>query len=44
MENDTIQIGTTKLVFKVKKDNRSVSGEIEEVMRTDFIRTININK
>jgi hypothetical protein len=43
-ENDTVQIGTTKLVFKVKKDNRSISGEVEEVMQTGFIRTIHINK
>lgn len=41
-ENDTVQIGTTKLVFKIKKDHRSITGEIEEVMRTDFIRTIDI--
>jgi pSer/pThr/pTyr-binding forkhead associated (FHA) protein len=43
-ENDTVQIGTTKLVFKVKKDHRSITGELEEVMRTDFIRTIDIYK
>jgi pSer/pThr/pTyr-binding forkhead associated (FHA) protein len=43
-ENDTIQIGTTKLVFKVKKDHRGISGEIEEIMRTDFIRTVDIHK
>jgi hypothetical protein len=41
-ENDTIQIGTTKLVFKIKKEDKSVSGEVDEVMRTDFIRTIDI--
>jgi hypothetical protein len=43
-ENDTIQIGTTKLVLKKKKDDRSVTGEIEEVLNTDFIRTIDIGK
>jgi hypothetical protein len=43
-ENDTVQIGTTKLVFKAKKDHRSVDGELEEVMRTDFIRTIDVFK
>ena len=43
-ENDTIQIGTTKLVLKKKKDDRSVTGEIEEVLNTDFIRTIDIDK
>ncbi|MEJ7736646.1 MAG: FHA domain-containing protein [Chitinophagaceae bacterium] len=43
-ENDTVQIGTTKLVFKVKKNHRSIAGELEEVMRTDFIRTIDIYK
>lgn len=43
-ENDTVQIGTTKLVFKIKKDHRSITGELEEVMRTDFIRTIDIYK
>ena len=35
-ENDTIQVGTTKLVFKVKKDHRSIAGELEEIMRTDL--------
>jgi pSer/pThr/pTyr-binding forkhead associated (FHA) protein len=43
-ESDTIQIGMTKLVFKIKKEDRSLSGEIEEVMNTDFIRTINVDK
>lgn len=43
-EGDTIQIGTTKLVLKIKKENRSITGELEEVMRTDFIRTINIDR
>jgi hypothetical protein len=43
-ENDTVQIGTTKLVFKVKKANKSISGEIEEIVRTDFIRTIDVRK
>lgn len=43
-ENDTVQIGTTKLVFKVKKQHRSITGEMEEVMRTDFIRTVDIYK
>lgn len=43
-ENDTIQIGATKLVFKAKKNYRSITHEIEEVMRTDFIRTIDIHK
>lgn len=41
-ENDTIQIGTTKLVFKIRKEDRSVTGEVEEVLRTGFIRTIDI--
>jgi hypothetical protein len=41
-ENDTVQIGSTKLVFKVKKDDRAISAEIEEVIRTDYIRTIDI--
>ena len=41
-ENDTVQIGTTKLVFRTKKESRSVSGELEDVMHTDFIRTIDI--
>jgi hypothetical protein len=43
-ENDTIQIGTTKLVFKVKKDGRSKAGEVEEIMRTDFIRTVDVRR
>lgn len=43
-ENDTIQIGMTKLVFKKKKDDRSITGEIEDVMRTDFIRTVDVNR
>jgi hypothetical protein len=43
-ENDTVQIGSTKLVFKIKKDHQSITGELEEVMRTDFIRTIDIDK
>jgi len=43
-ENDTVQIGTTKLVFKVKKQHRGRTGELEEVLRTDFIRTIDVNK
>jgi hypothetical protein len=43
VENDTIQIGATKLVFKIKKEDKSITGEIEEVMKTGFIRTININ-
>lgn len=41
-ENDTVQIGTTKLVFKIRKEDKSVSGEVEEVVSTDFIRTIDI--
>lgn len=41
-EGDTVQIGTTKLVLKIKKDNRTVTGEVEEVMQTDFIRTVDI--
>ena len=44
MENDTIQVGTTKLVFKMKKKNRSITGELQDVMKTDFIRTIDIHK
>jgi hypothetical protein len=43
-ENDTIQVGTTKLVFKVKKDHKSIYGEIEEIMQTGFIRTVDIQK
>jgi hypothetical protein len=43
-ENDTVQIGTTKLVFKVKKDYRSITGEIEEIVRTGFIRTIDVRR
>ena len=43
-ENDTVQIGTTKLVFKVRKDDRSISGEVDEIMRTDFVRTIDVRK
>lgn len=43
-ENDTIQIGTTKLVLKIRKDGRTVSGEIEAVMKTDFIRTVDIDR
>lgn len=43
-EDDTVQVGTTKLVLKVKKEDRSRTGEIEEVLRTDFIRTIDIKK
>lgn len=44
MENDTVQVGTTKLVLKLKKEDRSRTGEVEEVLRTDFIRTIDIKK
>ena len=43
-ENDTIQVGQTKLVLKVKKEHRGISGEIQEVLRTDYIRTIDIRK
>lgn len=43
-ENDTIQIGATKLVLKTKKDGNSISGEIEEVLKTDFIRTVDVGK
>jgi hypothetical protein len=43
-ENDTIQIGMTKLVLKIKKQDRSKTGEVEEVLRTDFIRTIDVKK
>ena len=43
-DNDTIQIGTTKLVFKVKKHHAGIAEELEEVMRTGFIRTIHIQK
>lgn len=43
-ENDTVQVGTTKMVFKERKDHRSITGELEEVMRTAFIRTIDVNK
>lgn len=43
-ENDTVQIGTTKFVFKIKKAHTSITGELEEVMRTGFIRTIDIFK
>jgi hypothetical protein len=43
-DNDTIQIGVTKLVLKCKKENRSLSGEIETIMKTGFIQTINIEK
>ena len=43
-ENDTVQIGITKLVFKIKKDSRSITGELEEIMRTDYIRTIDVEK
>ena len=43
-ENDTVQIGTTKLVLKIKKEDRSRTGEVEDVLRTDFIRTIDIHK
>jgi pSer/pThr/pTyr-binding forkhead associated (FHA) protein len=42
-ENDTIQIGTTKLMLKVNKQNTSVSREIEEVMKTEFVKTIVID-
>ncbi|NTS43873.1 FHA domain-containing protein [Flavisolibacter sp. BT320] len=41
-ENDTIQIGSTKLVFRIRKDEGSISAEVVEVMNTDFIRTIDI--
>lgn len=43
-ENDTVQVGTTKLVFKEKKVHKSISGELDEVMRTAFVRTIDVNK
>ncbi|HEY0058095.1 MAG TPA: FHA domain-containing protein [Flavisolibacter sp.] len=43
-ESDTIQIGMTKLVLKIAKENRSVTGEIEAVMKTDFIRSIDIGR
>ena len=43
-ENDTIQIGTTKLVFKIKKEDKTISGEVEDVLRTGFIRTVDIKK
>ena len=44
VENDTVQIGTTKLVFKIKKEDRTVSGELEDVLHTDFIRTVDIKR
>ncbi|MEO6916083.1 MAG: FHA domain-containing protein [Chitinophagaceae bacterium] len=43
-ENDTVQIGTTKLVFKIKKDYRSITGELEEILQTDYIKTIDVDK
>lgn len=43
-EGDTIQIGITKLVFKERKAHRNISGELEEVLRTDYIRTIDVYK
>lgn len=43
-ENDTVQIGTTKLVFKIKKEDKTASGEVEDVLHTGFIRTVDVNK
>lgn len=43
-ENDTVQIGMTKLVFKVKKDDKTVSGELEDVLQTGFVRTVDVKK
>jgi hypothetical protein len=43
-ENDTVQVGTTKLVLKIKKDESSVIWKIEEVMQTGYIRTIDVKK
>lgn len=43
-ENDTIQIGTTKLVVKIRKDKGSLSGEVNDVLKTGFIRTVDIKK
>jgi len=43
-ENDTMQIGTTKLVFKIKKEDKTISGELEGDLRTGFIRTVDIKK
>lgn len=41
-ENDTVQIGTTKLVLKIRKEDNSLSGEVADVMKTGFIRTVDI--
>ena len=42
-ENDTIQIGLTKLVFKVNKDDTSESTEVKNVMNARFMRTVQID-
>ena len=43
-EDDTIQIGNTKLMFRKNKDTSSESQEIEAVLKTDYIKTIGVEK
>jgi hypothetical protein len=42
-EGDTIQIGTTKLVLRINQSSKSVSGIVEEVSKTQFVRTVVID-
>jgi hypothetical protein len=43
-EDDTIQLGNTKLMFRKNKDSSSESQEIEAVLKTDYIKTIGVEK
>lgn len=43
-DGDTIQVGATKLVFKERKENSTASGELAEVLKTGFVRTVDIKK
>jgi hypothetical protein len=42
-DGDTIQIGTTKLVLRINHASKSVSGIVEEVSKTQFVRTVVID-
>jgi hypothetical protein len=40
-QNDTIQIGSTKLIFRVD-EGRTVEEEVDEVRRMPFLPTVKI--
>jgi hypothetical protein len=42
-QNDTLQVGTTKLVFKIRKKQSSFTGEMQAVLKTAFIQTMQVD-